>query len=111
MNNPNHPNPELRPLFFEEEKISLTDIILVLAKRLKIIILTPAIFCVVMLINVLFFTAPSYESTAKIMSSSSSGSSSQITGLAARLRINLSGSSSSSYWSSGINCALTVNGL
>jgi len=88
------PNPE----YYEEETISLTDIILVLAKRLKIIILTPALFCVITLINGLFFTSPTYESTAKIMSSSSGGSGSNITGLAARFGISLA-RASSSYWS------------
>lgn len=94
--NPQYPIPN--PEYYEEETISLTDIILILAKRLKIIILTPAILCLITLIYVLFFTAPSYESTAKIMSSSSGGSNSQTTELAARFGISLGGSSQS-YWS------------
>jgi uncharacterized protein involved in exopolysaccharide biosynthesis len=61
------------PQYYEEDTISLTDILLVLARQLKIIVITPAIICTITIIYALFFTSPFYESTAKIMSSSGGG--------------------------------------
>jgi len=72
-----------------DESISLTDIILVLAQQLKIIIITPTIFCFIAIIYTLFFVQPVFESTSKIMSSSGGSSISQATGFAAQLGLNL----------------------
>ena len=46
------------PQYFEEDTISLTDILLVLARRLKIIIVTPTITSTLAIIYALFFTSP-----------------------------------------------------
>ena len=47
---------------FEEDTISLLDILLVLAKNLKLIIITPAIFCLIAIFYVLFIADPTYVS-------------------------------------------------
>ena len=54
---------------FEEDTISLIDILLVLVKHLKFIIITPTVFCIITIIYALFFTSPVYVSTATFMSS------------------------------------------
>ena len=71
------------PQYFEEDTISLTDILLVLARQFKIIIITPTILCTLTIIYVTFIAKPVYESTAKFMSSTG-GRQSQATGLAAQ---------------------------
>jgi len=99
MNNPNPPPPEYQqPYYFEEDSISLTDIMLTLARQLKVIIITPTILCALTIIYVLFFTKPVYTSTAKIMSSSSAGSMSQTSGLAAQFGIAMPTGQSEPKW-------------
>ena len=101
MNNSNPPRSELQqPYYFEEDTISLTDIMLILARQIKVILITPAILCSVTIINVLFIADPVYTSTAKIMSSSSSsgGSMSQAAGLAAQFGINIPTGQSETKW-------------
>ena len=60
--------------------------------------MTPIIFCIIAIINALFVAQPVYESTAKIMSSSSSTGGSQSSGLAAQFGINLPTASSETVW-------------
>ena len=73
---------------FEEDTISLMDILLILAKHLKLIIITPTVFCIITIINVLFFTSPIYVSTATFMSSGG-GSQSQMMGLASKFGFSM----------------------
>jgi len=83
-------NPE--PLsYYDEDTLSLTDILLVLAKNLRILVITPFIFCVVTIIHVLFIASPVYTATAKIIQSNGGNSSSDLQGLAARLGVSVSG--------------------
>ena len=98
--NPNRPPSEFQqPYYFEEDTISITDIMLILARQLKVIIITPTILCTLMIIYVLFFTKPVYTSTAKIMSSSSGGGGvSQAAGLAAQFGINMPTGQSEPKW-------------
>tara|TARA_B100001094_G_scaffold295691_1_gene317239 strand:+ start:573 stop:1658 length:1086 start_codon:yes stop_codon:yes gene_type:complete len=84
--------------YTEEETILMTDIILALARHIKIIIIVPVILCTVSIIYVLFFAKPTYVSNAKIISSSSSGASSQAVGLAAQFGINISSGQSDTKW-------------
>ena len=84
--------------YFEEDTISLTDIMLVFARQFKVIILAPTILCILTIIYVSFFTKPEYTSTAKIMSSSSSGGASQAAGLAAQFGIAMSRGQSEPKW-------------
>ncbi len=86
------------PYYFEEDTISLTDIMLTLACQLKVIIITPTILCTLMIIYVLFFVKPVYTSTAKIMSSSGGDGVSQAVGLAAQFGITIPTSQSETNW-------------
>lgn len=87
-NQPQHSSMIPKDEYIEEDTISLLDIVLVLSRQLKTIIIVPIIFCTLMIIYVLFFTKPIYMSTSKIMSSSSGGAS-QASGLAAQFGINI----------------------
>jgi uncharacterized protein involved in exopolysaccharide biosynthesis len=91
---PQYSNPQV----FEEDTISLTELLLVLARHLKIIIITPTILCTYTIFYVLFIAQPVYESTAKIMSSSGGKSVSQAAGLAAQFGISLPTNQSEPEW-------------
>ena len=68
---------------FEEDPISYMDIILVLARYIKLIIILPSIFCIITIIYVKYFVTPVYISTVTFMSSDSGGNNqSQMMGLA-----------------------------
>ncbi len=86
------------PYYLEEDTISFTDIMLTLARHLKVIIITPTILCTLTIIHVLFFAKPVYTSTSKIMASSSGGSMSQAAGLAAQFGLALSTAQSEPNW-------------
>ena len=81
------------PYYYEEDTISLSDILLVLAKQLKLLIITPLVFGVITAYYVLFMVSPTYVSSAKIMSSGG-GSSSQLQGLAAQFGVSVPGGAS-----------------
>ena len=99
MNKPTPPPSEFQqPYYFEEDAISLTDIILTLARQLKVIIIMPTILCALTIIYVSFFAKPIYTSTSKIISSSSGGSMSQAAGLAAQFGINIPTDQSEQKW-------------
>ena len=84
---------------FEEDTISLLDILLVLAKNLKLIIITSAIFCIFTIFYVLFIADPTYVSKATFMSSGSSDDKSQMMGLAAQIGIAMPMGDSGPKWS------------
>ena len=84
---------------FEEDTISLLDILLVLAKHIKLIIVTPTIFCIFTIIYVLFIADPTYVSKATFMSSGSSDNQSQMMGLASQFGIAMPMGDSSPKWS------------
>jgi uncharacterized protein involved in exopolysaccharide biosynthesis len=91
-------NPNLPPPYYsEEDTISLTDIMLTLARQLKVIIIMPTILCTLTIIYVLFFTKPVYISTSKIMSSSGGGGS-QVAGIAAQFGFNIPKGQSGEKW-------------
>ena len=99
MSNQSDHNPNLPPsYYFEEDTISLTDIMLTLARHLKVIIITPTILCTLTIIYVLFIAKPVYTSTSKIMSSSSGSGVSQAAGLAAQFGINIPTGQSEPKW-------------
>ena len=83
--------------YYEDDVISLADIVLIFARQLRVIIFLPAILCILMIIYVIFFSTPIYRSTSKIMSSSSSGVS-QAAGFAAQLGINIPSKQSEPKW-------------
>ena len=86
------------PYYIEEDTISLSDILLVLAKQLKFLIITPLVFGVLTAFYVLFMVSPTYVSSAKIMSSGGGGSASQLQGLAAQFGVTVPGASESPEW-------------
>ena len=92
-------NPNLPPSYYsKEESISIADNLLIFANQLKVIIITPTIFCTITIIYALLFTEPFYTSRAKIMSSSGSGGISQAAGLAAQFGIALPTAQSEPNW-------------
>ena len=74
----------------DESSPSVLDVLLIVARQIKIIIITPLIFCIFMIINVTFIAKPTYTSISKIMSSASGGRASQAQGLAAQFGISMS---------------------
>ena len=91
-------NPNLPPpYYFEEDTISLSDIMLILARQIKVILITPTILCTLTIIYVLFFAKPVYISSAKIMSSSGGGVS-KVSGLASQFGITLPTDQSEPNW-------------
>ena len=100
MSDQSQQDPNLPPpsYYFEEDTISLMDILLIIARQLKIIIITPTIICTLTIINVQFFAKPVYESSAKIMSSSGGSGTSQAAGLAAQFGITMATGQSESNW-------------
>tara|TARA_X000000368_G_scaffold415073_1_gene406147 strand:- start:1056 stop:2138 length:1083 start_codon:yes stop_codon:yes gene_type:complete len=90
---------DISPLdFFQEESMSLADIMVKLARQIKLIFIIPTIICSLTIIYVQFFAIPVYTSTSKIMSSSSGGTSSQASGLALQFGINIPGIQSEPIW-------------
>ena len=82
----------------DDKLISFPDILLLLARHLKIILGLPAIFCLLSVFYVLFLAKPVYISSSKIMSSSNNSNSAQATGLAAQFGISLSTGQSEEKW-------------
>ena len=68
--------------------ISPFDILNILAKQIRIILIIPSILCSITIINVLFFSIPVYKATSKIMHTGNAGYS-QATGLASQFGISL----------------------
>jgi len=85
--------------FFDEDTISLLDILLTLAQHIKLIIITPTIFCIYTIIYVLFIADPIYVSKATFMSSGSEKDKSQMMGLASQFGIAMPVSDSGPKWS------------
>ena len=94
---PSQPYPPQYP--FEEDTVSIIDILLVLARHFKLLVIVPSIFCIVTIIYVLYFTSPIYVSTATFMSSGSGGKQSQMIGLASQFGFSMprSGAAKWSY--------------
>lgn len=86
------------PYYYEEDTISLSDIMLVLAKQLKLLIITPLVFGVLTAFYVLFIANPVYVSSAKIMSSGGGSSTSQLQGLAAQFGVSVPGGGEGAEW-------------
>ena len=82
----------------KEDVITMMDIVLIVVRQLNVIIITPTIFCTLAIIYVLLFLKPVYTSTSKIMSSSTGGTLSQASGLAAQFGINIPSTKSETKW-------------
>ena len=90
--------PQQPQYFYEEDTISLSDIFLVLAKQLKLLIITPLVFGVITAFYVLFMVGPTYISSAKIMSSGGGSSPSSLQGLASQFGVSVPGGSQGAEW-------------
>jgi uncharacterized protein involved in exopolysaccharide biosynthesis len=89
----------LSPHSIGEYSMSLIDVILVIAKQIKVIIIIPLILCFSMTIYIFLFSKPVYTSISKIMSSSNSGTGmSQAAGLAAQFGVSLPTNQSETKW-------------
>jgi len=84
----------------QDEMISLSDILIIIASYIKVIIITPTILCILSIIYAIFIAQPLYESTSKIMSSSSGGSmgGSDALGIAATFGISIPMGASEPEW-------------
>jgi len=80
-----------------EKYLSLIDIYLIVARNIRTLIFYPSIGFLIAISYLLFFSVPMYTSSGKI-SSSSSGSKPQFSGLASQFGINLSAGTSSTSW-------------
>ena len=73
----------------QSDIISLMDMLFIIAKRIKIILIIPFIFCTITIINVTFFSSPTYLSSSKIKSSTNNDQTSSAFGIAAQFGIHL----------------------
>ena len=60
MNKSTLTSPESQKHYFDEDTISLLDLILALARESKVVIITPTILCTLTIIYVMFFAKPVY---------------------------------------------------
>tara|TARA_B100000427_G_scaffold327656_1_gene338896 strand:- start:893 stop:1960 length:1068 start_codon:yes stop_codon:yes gene_type:complete len=82
-----------------EKIISITDMALLIARNIKLIILIPSFLCLFLLIYISFFRPSYYISVSKIMSSSSGSSvKSQAYGIAAQFGIPIPSEDSEAKW-------------
>ena len=89
----------MKNLKVEENEVSIISLLLVIARQLKIITYMPVVFSLVAILYVQFIAEPVYTSSSKIISTLSSGSVSQASGIAAQFGITLNTSSREREWS------------
>ena len=75
--------------YIEDDIISVTDILLVIAKHIRTILIIPSIISICTIFYTIIYLEPVYESSAKIMSSSGVSNISQVTGLAAQFGLSI----------------------
>ncbi len=99
MSSKSEPNSNIAssPYSSDGDAILLTNLMLTLARQLKIIVITPIVFCIFAIIYAFFLAQPVYTSVSKIMSSSGGGASKAI-GLAAQFGINIPTGQSEPNW-------------
>ena len=86
----------------EEDSFSLRELINILLKHWKTMIITPTITCIYAIIQVFFFAQPVYISTAKIVPSAGGSSTSNLRGFAAQFGVTVPGGDGASITSSGV---------
>ena len=77
--------------------ISIFDVLLICARRIKTIVMIPSVLCVLIIFYLIFLAKPSFTSSAKIISSSNSSKTSQAAGLAAQFGIDF-GNQTETKW-------------
>ena len=93
---PPHPYAE------EEDSISLREIINILLKHWKMLIIIPTITCIYAIYHVQFVAQPVYVATAKIVPSAGGSSTSNMRGLAAQFGVSIPGGEEGSITSSWV---------
>ena len=79
--------------------ISITEVFEIIANNIKLILIISAVITIYSIINIQFYTKPTYVSTSKIVSSGASNSGvSQAAGLAAQFGISLGATQSGPKW-------------
>lgn len=81
--------PQPLPYHLEEDTISLSDVLLVIAKQIRLIIIPPLITVFLALIYTQFIQQPMYTSRAKLLLPQEKPSSSGLTGLASRFGVGI----------------------
>lgn len=89
---------DYNPYYNQKEMISIGDILLLLSKNVKTIIIIPVIFCSITSFYVLFISEPTFTSSAKIMSSLGGSKRSNILGIASSFGIQLPQSQTEQQW-------------
>ena len=82
--------------YFEEDIISLWEIIAVLKKNILLILVTPSILCTLTIIYVLFIANPIYTSSITIIPAGGQSSMGKMAGMAAQFGISVPGGSGGS---------------
>jgi uncharacterized protein involved in exopolysaccharide biosynthesis len=90
------------PYAEEEDSISLREIINILLKHWKMLIIIPTITCLIAIIHVQFIAQPVYVATAKIVPSAGGSSTSNMRGLAAQFGVSVPGGEEGSITSSWV---------
>lgn len=84
---------------YQDNNILGIDLLFILARQIKFIIVIPSIFCIISIFYLTFFSSPTFESISKISSSNNKTSGfSQVSGLAAQLGISFSRNDSEINW-------------
>ena len=97
------PNPyPPYPYAEEEDSISLREIINILLKHWKMLIIIPTITCIYAIYHVQFVAQPVYVATAKIVPSAGGSSTSNMRGLAAQFGVSIPGGEEGSITSSWV---------
>jgi uncharacterized protein involved in exopolysaccharide biosynthesis len=81
-----------------QDSFSFPDIILVLARQIKIIVVAPVIFLIIALIYNTYYVIPIYKSKSKIISSSNTGGGSQISSIASQFGLSFPSSQNEITW-------------
>jgi len=90
------------PYAEEEDSISLREIINILLKHWKMLIIIPTITCIYAIYHVQFVAQPVYVATAKIVPSAGGSSTSNMRGLAAQFGVSVPGGEEASITSSWV---------
>ena len=92
----NHKSSDLNQSL--EEFISFSDLLLIIARQIKTILIIPIIMSFLSILYIFFLANPVYISSSKIVSSSSGSNLGQAAGFAAQLGINLPVGQSEQNW-------------
>tara|TARA_B100001248_G_scaffold11726_1_gene7604 strand:+ start:1719 stop:2744 length:1026 start_codon:yes stop_codon:yes gene_type:complete len=81
-----------------ENNISILDFLNIVTRKVKIILITPSILCIMMIIYLLFLSTPKYSSQSKITSSIASSSMTNASSLAAQFGVSIGSTPNQKDW-------------